>query len=392
MNIGIVTTWFERGAAYVSKTYRDLLILSGNDVFIFARGGESHSSTMANEWNGPYVTRSSTTSKDFYISKREIKKWILTNKLDAILFNEQRDYAIFPFLKKTFPKLLLGAYVDYYTEDTLKLYNVYDFVICNTMRHMQTMRFHKNSYYIPWGVDLELFKTSCRFLHDEVVFFHSVGMSPRKGTDILLEAFIDGKLYESSKLIIHTQVPLESVSPLSKEEASKYGIEVIEETISAPGLYYMGDVYVYPTKLDGLGLTMYEALSSGLPIITTDFPPMNEVGDETCARRIRVKDYYCRYDAYLYPMAICDKDDLIKQMNWFIDNKDQMDKMKSNARAFAEKNYNILDRAEALAEIFNKSVVHPIDKDLAKECILRFAKHRRITRKIYSIKEMLGLI
>ena len=39
MNIGIVTTWFERGGAYVSRQYRDLLKNDFN-VFIYARGGE----------------------------------------------------------------------------------------------------------------------------------------------------------------------------------------------------------------------------------------------------------------------------------------------------------------------------------------------------------------
>ena len=43
MNIGIVTTWFERGAAYVSKNFRDTLLLDqSNQVFIFARSGEKY--------------------------------------------------------------------------------------------------------------------------------------------------------------------------------------------------------------------------------------------------------------------------------------------------------------------------------------------------------------
>ena len=37
MHIGIVTTWFERGAAYVSRQYRDALA-GQHTVFIFARG------------------------------------------------------------------------------------------------------------------------------------------------------------------------------------------------------------------------------------------------------------------------------------------------------------------------------------------------------------------
>ena len=37
--IGIVTTWFERGAAYVSKQFKEVWE-KDNEVYIYARGGE----------------------------------------------------------------------------------------------------------------------------------------------------------------------------------------------------------------------------------------------------------------------------------------------------------------------------------------------------------------
>lgn len=41
MNVGIVTTWFERGAAYVSRQYLEALRSdSNNSVYIYARGGD----------------------------------------------------------------------------------------------------------------------------------------------------------------------------------------------------------------------------------------------------------------------------------------------------------------------------------------------------------------
>lgn len=41
-------------------------------------------------------------------------------------------------------------------------------------------------------------------------------------------------------------------------------------------LYRRADVFVYPSKREGIGLVLLEALSAGLPVITTDAPPMNE--------------------------------------------------------------------------------------------------------------------
>lgn len=43
MNIGIVTTWFERGAAYVSRQYLEALRSdSNNSVYIYMREVENH--------------------------------------------------------------------------------------------------------------------------------------------------------------------------------------------------------------------------------------------------------------------------------------------------------------------------------------------------------------
>ena len=54
MKIGIVTTWFERGAAYVSKQYLNLLE-ENHEVFIYARGGEGYAKGDPN-WDSPNVT------------------------------------------------------------------------------------------------------------------------------------------------------------------------------------------------------------------------------------------------------------------------------------------------------------------------------------------------
>jgi glycosyltransferase involved in cell wall biosynthesis len=42
-------------------------------------------------------------------------------------------------------------------------------------------------------------------------------------------------------------------------------------------LFEEGDVFVFPHKFDGLSLPIQEAMAAGMPIITTDFFPFNEM-------------------------------------------------------------------------------------------------------------------
>lgn len=55
MNVGIVTTWFERGAAYVSRAYMETLS-RWHKVFVYARAGERYAQGDP-KWDKEYVTR-----------------------------------------------------------------------------------------------------------------------------------------------------------------------------------------------------------------------------------------------------------------------------------------------------------------------------------------------
>ena len=212
------------------------------------------------------------------------------------------------------------------------------------------------------GIDFIILSNSNK--KEKLTFFHSAGMSTRKGTDLLIEAFIEGKCYKKSSLIIHTQLPIKSLCKYSLDELNGFGISVIEKTVTAPGLYYLGDIYVYPTRLDGLGLTMYEALSSGLPVITTDFPPMNEAVNNDVGRLVKVEDFYCRGDAYYYPMAICSKDSLIESLNWYIEHPEQVCKQKVAAREYALANYDISVRSAEVSQVFEYATIREFDSSL----------------------------
>lgn len=340
MNIGIVTTWFERGAAYVSRQYRQVLE-DRHEVFIYARGGEEYGQNKPN-WDNPHVTwgkRLPFVGKSF-IDRADFYQWLQHNRIDLVIFNEQDWWP--PVLWCNEWGILTGGYVDYYTEDTVPFFACYDFLLCNTQRHYSVFNWHPQVCYAPWGTDTQLFRPqSLEPLDDEgIIFFHSSGMSPhRKGTDLIIRAFDD--LVGDARLIIHAQKPLEQQLPelsaqIEKLRTSDRLIYQIE-TVPAPGLYHLGDVYVYPSRLDGIGLTVAEALACGLPVITTNHPPMNEfVQPPVNGQLVAVERLIARADGYYWPQAIVQVDDLARAMQFYIDHRAELTQFKQLARQYAD--------------------------------------------------------
>lgn len=396
VNIGIVTTWFERGAAYVSRQYADVLKKDAN-VFIYARGGEERA--VGNpDWDNGNVEWDFTEPFDGYwntLNLNQFKKWIDKNEIDIVLFNEQVWWEPVLYCAKKGIKTV--GYIDYYKKETVEFFDLYDCVICNTKRHYEVFKNHKNALYLPWGTDVNLFKPkSLESVSDCVTFFHSYGYSPnRKGTDFLLRAF--DRLDGDAKLIIQGQIKVEDrfpeLQPLIKKLMSKNKLIYISETTKAPGLFYMGDVYVYPTVLDGIGLTQAEALASGLPIIVPDCPPMSEFVNENFSSVVKIDRFEYRQDNYYWPMCYVDEDDLLKKMQFYVDNFDKIKDLKSMARKYALKNLDWNNNASKLGEVFkNLSLISWEDK---KNLELKIREYDRLhsnklkltlPEKIFSIK------
>lgn len=371
MNIGIVTTWFERGAAYVSKAYMDVLS-EKHDVFIYARAGEMQSKRDP-VWDLPNVTWAPRLAGPFCdgtnaISRFHFLKWLRTNRIQIIFFNEQRENSIVKEVSGL--GYVTGAYVDYYTKNTVSDFDTYDFLICNTKRHYSVFKEHRNCLFLQWGTEIDVFHpdASRPLFKDCIVFFHSAGMaqasSMRKGTDLLVHAF--QHVTGSVRLLIHSQVALSQYGDEIKSIVENdTRIEFIEKTVSAPGLYHLGDVYVYPSRLEGIGLTIPEALASGLPVITTNEMPMNEfVREQYNGLLVEVSSRRNRGDGYYWPESIVNIFDLTKKMQEYVNNRQLVYEHSTNARASAVQLYNWIQNSEGLADWFAELTVGEISKNI----------------------------
>lgn len=396
MNIGIVTTWFERGAAYVSRQFEQTLSTS-HSVFIYVRGGESRAKDDSN-WNKENVHWGKKIYSPFLatvIDKNDFKKWIKRNNIDTVLFNEQHWWMPILWCKNLGVKTV--CYVDYYKKETLHLFKNYDLLICNTKRHMEAFDFISDkTVYTPWGTNIDLYTPKPKAENKDVVFFHSCGMDPyRKGTDMVLNAFNSVKA--SAKLIIHTQVNITDIFPeldqLIKKLQADNKLEIVHKTVHAPGLFHLGDVYVYPSRLEGVGLTIAEALSCGLACIVTDNGPMNEFITDDCGALIKLSKQYCRQDAYYWPECECDNNHLTALMEEMALQPAKVEKMKVAARNHAVSNLNWKVNSLKIPNVFEMLETQPVNNDRDAPSIVAFENEgkRKVINKLLTYHRVMLL-
>ncbi len=400
MHIGIVTTWFERGAAYVSKQFQDILSKE-HSVYIYARGGEQYAIGDPN-WDKPNVwwaKRENSPFNSTYINKKDFIKWITKNHIELIIFNEQQWFMPLIWCKELGIKTL--AYIDYYTKQTIPLFDIYDGLICNTKRHYSAFEWHHNPYYVPWGTNIDLYRPATLDLlnKEAITYFHSAGMSGyRKGTDLFVKAYLRSN--QTGRMIIHTQRDLKEQFPELAQPIDKLiqdgKLELITGTVTAPGLYHMGDVYIYPSRLDGIGLTIAESLAMGLACVVPDNGPMNEFVTEDCGRRIKIDKYFCREDAYYWPMCEVNIDQLAAVMDEMNGNPNMVKQMKVNARNYSECHLSQDKNFQFLNTIVKEVQFIPMDNS-TKIKIFNYtnrglARYEKIIMKVYPIWKLVKRI
>jgi glycosyltransferase involved in cell wall biosynthesis len=315
MNVGIVTAWSECGAGYVSRAY-DAALSRNHRVFVLARDRRDVPESAL--WGGRAVTRVKPHTSLTGVRRRDLQSWIRRNALNCVIFNEQRHWAAVADARSE--GVLVGAYVDYYTADTVRLFGLYDFLVCNTRRHASVFAWHPGSRYVPWGTDVALFSPRARPARP-VTFFHSagwVGFNDRKGTGATLRAF--RRVRGDVRLVVHVQRAVSEL-PSEMQECIRGDprIEVRTGTVAPPGLYHLGDVYVYPGRLDGIGLSVPEAMASGLACIVPNEGPWTEFVTPESGALLQIARRVARSDGYFWPEVEVDDDALVAAMQRFAD-------------------------------------------------------------------------
>jgi len=221
---------------------------------------------------------------------------------------------------------------------------------------------------VPLGYDDEKYKLIERKRrgNEPFTFLHYNAFNIRKGFDLVFKAFTEEfKDEENVKLILKTINP-KTPFPILKSEYQN--IEVIKgeyNTKQMNDLLERCDVFVFPSRGEGFGLTPLETLATGMTAIIPNGSGMSEYFDERYFIEAKIKgevqSVYHNYNLNeVGNMIEVDIEDLKKKMRWAYKNRDKVKEMGVKGSKWVEK-YNSEQWAKKLSKVI-KDFNSKIDK------------------------------
>jgi 1,2-diacylglycerol 3-alpha-glucosyltransferase len=304
MRIGIVTKWFNRGQAFVSRYLRDALDELGHETFILARPTRDKGPMAAHVdrtgvWDQPGVTEASA----WEVPLTEYERWISANSLDAVHWDNCYQHEEIAQLRRAGVRTV-GRFVweMFSPADAAPAGAAYD--VLYSMTRCEQRRYGElgiESPYVQWGIHPELLgyapdatpsasgpgavgSAAASFASgpgdDDLVRFYFPGalLGPRKPHKEVVEAFRAAR-GANLRLVFKAQLERRmNYLTRAAEEDPRIALVVEDmETDEHLRLFSSCDVCLGPSRWEGLGLFLYEAAAFGMPQITNDSPPMNEV-------------------------------------------------------------------------------------------------------------------
>jgi alpha-maltose-1-phosphate synthase len=166
----------------------------------------------------------------------------------------------------------------------------------------------------PYGTELQKFYPNNNPNYSTVKFLFVGAVSALKGLPVLLEAW---KKIDTTKaeLIIVGPVNAEVKKLVEKGKNIKVVGSLAKEEL--PEVYRSAHVFVFPSFSDGFGQVILEALACGLPVITTE----NTGGKDLITNNEQG-----------FIIEPGNSKSLVETMNYFIDNRGEIDRMSTNSR------------------------------------------------------------
>jgi glycosyltransferase involved in cell wall biosynthesis len=159
-----------------------------------------------------------------------------------------------------------------------------DLMICPTAHTYQMLRRWRRALglaadlaHVPWPIDADRFRFRRRERCRRFLFVNgTAGVTGRRadGSPAQYTRKGVGLVAETARLLPH--IPFLFYSQVDGLPKLPANVEVRRGPAGNTRLYDEGDVCVQPSHWEGLGLQLLECQAAGMPLVTTDAPPMNE--------------------------------------------------------------------------------------------------------------------
>ena len=310
MRIGIVAYWFNRGQAVVARQIRATLDGLGHETFVLAR--PTRKTNIKPGWvdtEGVWAQAGVTAASDYLIPAAEYMAWAEAVAPDLVLFDQNYQFDEIAQLResgvRTIGRFVWEHFSAEHVEPARRAFDrIYSLTASERDRYAGL---GIDSPRVRWGCFPELVAMGERTEAEAagtgreaedsggVVSERSGGvvsllfpggfMSKRKPLDETIAAFRaapDPRL----RLVLKAQVERQAKQVARMiRGGSRFGrrdrrIEVITADLPTDEylrMFAAADACLAPSRWEGLGLHLFEATALGVPVITNDNPPMNEV-------------------------------------------------------------------------------------------------------------------
>jgi 1,2-diacylglycerol 3-alpha-glucosyltransferase len=295
VRVGIVAYWFNRGQGVVARHLRSALDELGHETHVLAR--PTRKTNIRPDWidrEGVWAQERITAASDYLIPQEEYLAWAEASGVETVMFDQNYQFDEIARLRstgvRTVGRFVWEHFAAEHVEPAREAFEtVYSLTACERERYREM---GIASPRVRWGCHPDLLPLADSIAAEGPsgegrvsLIFPGGFMSKRKPLAESIEAFRAAE-GEELRLIIKAQVERQITRVKRMARGNRRigrrdrRIEIRTEDMPTEQYLRMlgsADACLAPSRWEGLGLHLYEATALGVPIVTNDNPPMNEI-------------------------------------------------------------------------------------------------------------------
>jgi glycosyltransferase involved in cell wall biosynthesis len=281
MRIGFAANWCNRGQGVIARQIRSIFDEAGHETFVLARPTNPKAPIAdfvdtRDEWDAPNVTAGST----FNMEAEEYVDWARRCRLDVLFCDMNLQFDAIAAVReagvRTVGRFVWERFVPGYVKRVQRAYDVvYSVTRCEQQRYRE---YGLETPYVRYGLHPDLLRAGAPRREDAIYFiFHGGLQGKRKPIAATIKAFKAVKA-DHIRLIIKSQGVRETSEPVEIDDDPRIA-HIVKDMAQDEyhALFSSCHVCLSPSRWEGLGVHLFESIAHGLPVISNNIPPINEV-------------------------------------------------------------------------------------------------------------------